>query len=72
MDTTFDLSQLGKKEVITTKTDVHWERPGHGIYKINVDACFVEAEHTGATGLVVRGSDGALIRAQALWTEHAC
>jgi hypothetical protein len=32
---------------------------------------FSEEEHTGAIGLVVRDSNGALVRAQALWSEYA-
>jgi hypothetical protein len=72
METTFDLAQLGKKKAtIAMKVIAKWNKPERNVVKINVDASLIEDDHSGATGLIVRDSEGALLQAQARWTEHA-
>jgi ribonuclease HI len=72
LETTYDLAQLGRmKKINTIKATPQWKKPDPGIYKINVDASFSTETLEGATGLVVRDSTGALIRAEARWIEFA-
>jgi hypothetical protein len=71
MDVTLDLSISGKENSGNRgRSHAHWLPPDQGVTKINVDASFTEASHEGATGAAVRGHDGQLIRAQALWYSH--
>jgi hypothetical protein len=72
METTFDLAQLGKKNAtIAMKVIAKWKKRGRNVIKINVNASFFEDDHSGVTGLIVRDCEGALLQAQARWTEHA-
>jgi ribonuclease HI len=72
LDTTFDLAQLGKKKGPKIgKTIARWSKPEEGSLKINVDASFMKGDNSGATGLIVRNSEGRMIQAQAIWTEYA-
>ena len=56
---------------MVTKEESRWQAPEQGTLKINVDAAFLEQAGCGSTGLVVRDSEGNLIRAQALWYRFA-
>jgi ribonuclease HI len=72
MQTTIDLAHVGKqksKKPLTKKA--RWKPPDQGWVKINTDACYHQVAQAGSTGLVVRDSQGGLIRAQALWYDHA-
>ncbi|CAM0952435.1 unnamed protein product [Alopecurus aequalis] len=65
----FPESQLEDEQKRTPK--VRWRAPPDGVIKINTDACFLENDTTGSSGLVIRDHNGALITAQALWYAHA-
>jgi ribonuclease HI len=72
LDTTYDLAQIGrKKEPKPIKIAAVWKKPDSVTLKINVDASFNKENNSGATGLVVRDSDGLLIQAHAKWTDFA-
>jgi hypothetical protein len=71
LDSTVDLAKIGKKKPTKIKVVRRRKKPEMGFVKINVDANFVEDDHSGATGLVVRDSGGVLLQAQPQWTEHA-
>jgi ribonuclease HI len=72
LDTTFDLAQLGKKMAPKpANPPASWRKPEDGSLKINVDASSRESDNSGATGLIVRNSKGAMIQAQVTWTEYA-
>lgn len=66
-----DLSITGKeKDDVAEISKAHWKHPLPNTMKMNVDASFSETDHTAATRAGVRGHDGPLVRAQALWVEN--
>jgi hypothetical protein len=72
METTFDLAQLGKKKSLkVSKPEPKWQKPRHGVLKVNVDASFIAQNAEDSTGLVVRDYEGHLILGQALWYRDA-
>ena len=72
MQTTLDLSQLGRDKLVKVpKRKEKWKLPDEGIIKINTDASFFSSAMNGGTGFIVRGHMGSMIRAQALWHDHA-
>ena len=72
LDNAVDLTTAGEttRPVVTREED-RWQALEQGTLKINVDAAFLEQAGCGSTGLVVRDSEGNLIRAQALWYRFA-
>src|SRR6266498_3373464 len=71
METTIDLREAGKKEPRPAKILVGWKRPEPGEIKINIDVAFNPEQNNGSIGIIVQDHEGALIRAQAIWVEHA-
>ena len=72
MQTCLDLAQAGRdKNKKMSKIKVRWKPPDQGAIKINTDAGFDQNTMSGSTGLVVRDSRGDLLRAQAIWYNHA-
>ena len=72
MQTTLDLSQLGRDKLVKVpKRKEKWKLPDEGIIKINTDASFFSSAMNGGTGFIARGNMGSMIRAQALWHDHA-
>ena len=72
MQTTLDLSQLGRDKLVKVpKRKEKWKPPDEGIIKINTDASFFSSAMNGGTGFIVRDHMGYMIRAQALWHNHA-
>jgi ribonuclease HI len=72
VDIAMDLAITGQKSSNTKpKTRVQWKPLQAGVSKLNVDASFVQSSGEGSSGLVLRKSDGTLVRGQAIWYGHA-
>lgn len=71
LDVAIDLSISGKQKKQQEKSLMHWSKPPPGVMKVNVDASFIQENHTGATCVGIRGHTGELVRAQALWYDNA-
>jgi hypothetical protein len=49
--------------------NMHWQPPEEGSLKINVDGAYLQESNTGATGAVLRDSNGIFMAASARWMD---
>jgi hypothetical protein len=49
--------------------NMHWRPPEEGSLKINVDGAYLQESNTGATGAVLRDSNGIFMAASARWMD---
>jgi len=54
---------------INAEQAVKWQPPDHGTLKVNTDGAFLPCVESGATGAVLRDSDGNLRMASARWID---